>query len=78
MISDLRLKKPQNNREIFEILAENELISEDLKTNLGKMVQFRNILVHDYLKLNREIIYDIVVNGLSDIESFVRVVVEGI
>jgi uncharacterized protein YutE (UPF0331/DUF86 family) len=76
LISDLRLRKPENNRQIFEILAEDKIIPGALAENLGKMVQFRNILVHDYVKLNREIIFDIVINNLDDIENFVRIIVD--
>jgi uncharacterized protein YutE (UPF0331/DUF86 family) len=76
LIADLRLRKPENNREIFEILRENKIIPDELTGSLVKMVQFRNILVHDYVKLDRKIVYDVVVNHLVDVEKFVKVVVE--
>ncbi len=71
IISDLRFRKPENNRDIFEILYENKLLPLELKENLCKMAQFRNILVHDYMKLDRGIVYGIVINNLRDLEEFV-------
>lgn len=76
VISDMRYRKPENNRDIFQILHENKLIDEKLKINLCNMAGFRNILVHDYLKIDREIVYEIILNNLSDIEKFIKVIVE--
>jgi len=39
------------------------------------MAGFRNILVHDYIDLDREIVYDIIKNNLKDIENFREIVV---
>lgn len=71
IISDLRYRKPQNNRDIFEVLYENDILPLELKENLCKMAQFRNILVHDYMKLDRGIVYGIVINNLNDLQEFV-------
>ncbi|WP_055669773.1 type VII toxin-antitoxin system HepT family RNase toxin [Desnuesiella massiliensis] len=70
LISDLNFRRPESNRDIFEILYENRVIDELLKNSLCNMASFRNILVHDYLKLNRGIVYDIIINSLKDIEKF--------
>jgi uncharacterized protein YutE (UPF0331/DUF86 family) len=40
------------------------------------MTGFRNILVHDYMKLDREIVYNIINNNLIDIESFIKIIVD--
>ncbi|MEA4825342.1 MAG: DUF86 domain-containing protein [Clostridium sp.] len=76
VISDMRYRKPENNRDIFEVLYENKLINEKLKINLCNMAGFRNILVHDYLKIDREIVYEVILNNLKDIEKFIKVIVE--
>ncbi|SFA81019.1 type VII toxin-antitoxin system HepT family RNase toxin [Clostridium frigidicarnis] len=74
VISDEGYRKPETNREIFTILYENKVINSTLRDNLSNMVSFRNILVHDYLKLDRGIVYDIIVNNLGDIKSFIKYV----
>lgn len=74
LISDLRFRKPESNRDVFDILYENDIIDRKLKENLCNMASFRNILVHDYLKLDREIVYDIVLNNLDDIITFANII----
>ncbi|MBV7275105.1 DUF86 domain-containing protein [Clostridium sp. PL3] len=76
VISDMRFRKPENNKDIFLVLYENRIIDEKLKNNLCNMAGFRNILVHDYMKLDRAFVYDIINNNLKDIEDFVKIVVE--
>lgn len=76
LISDLNFRKPESNRDLFEILYENKLLKIDLKENLCNMASFRNILVHDYLKLDRGIVYEIIINNLKDIERFVDITAE--
>ncbi|ARC86737.1 hypothetical protein U732_2710 [Clostridium argentinense CDC 2741] len=74
LISDLRFRKPESNRDVFDILYENDIIDRKLKESLCNMASFRNILVHDYLKLDREIVYDIILNNLGDIVSFLNII----
>lgn len=40
------------------------------------MASFRNILVHDYLKLNRGMVYDIIINNLKYIEKFEGIIMD--
>jgi len=37
------------------------------------MIGFRNTLVHDYLEIDRGIVYDILENHLEDIEAVKRI-----
>lgn len=76
IIADMSYRKPHSNREIFEILFENKIINSDLKINLSNMAGFRNILVHDYIDLDREMVYDIIKDNLKDIEDFRDIVIE--
>lgn len=38
------------------------------------MAQFRNVLVHDYAKIDPEIVYMILKKNLSDIREYIRTV----
>ncbi|MGE5605129.1 MAG: type VII toxin-antitoxin system HepT family RNase toxin [Bacteroidota bacterium] len=78
LISDLRLRKPGTNREIFEILNEHGIITAGLRDSLCKMAQFRNILVHDYLRIDREIVFTILRRDLKNLEEFVISVINWI
>lgn len=56
---------PQETRDAFVFLAEAELIDTEMSENLMKMVGFRNVAVHDYRKLNLEIVRSIIHNELE-------------
>lgn len=45
-------------------------ISEKLVNNLIGIANFRNILVHEYDKIDREIIYEKLQNNLDDFKNF--------
>ena len=36
------------------------------------MIGFRNILIHDYLEIDRKIVHDVLQNYLADIEAIKR------
>ena len=74
IISDMRYRKPESNRDIFVILHENEVISSDLMERLSDMASFRNILVHDYIKLDRDIVFDVIKNHLDDFRPVARII----
>ncbi len=61
---------PEYSRHSFEILEENNFLPKPLAANLKKMVGFRNLAVHDYQKMDMDILKNIVENQLSDIETF--------
>lgn len=69
---------PQNSRNIFELLAKNLIISEELSKRMQKMVGFRNIAIHDYTSLNLEIIKTILEKNLSDILEFSSIILKSV
>ena len=68
---------PNSSRELFNLLLENHMISEDTCKQMQGMVGFRNIAVHDYHNLNLEIVVAIIEKHLGDFEGFVREVFSG-
>lgn len=68
-----RLGVPQETREAFVMLEQAKLIGPPLADRLRKMVGFRNIAVHDYQRLNLDIVRTIVVEHLEDFLAFTRV-----
>ena len=56
LIKKYKLGIPKSSKEIFEILEKEKIIDKDLSEKLQKMVGFRNLAVHEYTKLNIEII----------------------
>ena len=54
------------------ILEEAKIIDKELAEKMIKMAGFRNILAYDYAQINYAIVYDILQNKISDIESFIH------
>ena len=69
------LKRPEENQEIFSALRDEKIISEKLAGNLMGIANFRNILVHDYEKIDREIVYEKLRDNLEDFENFRKEIV---
>ena len=69
----IRLKQlgiPQNSRESFSLLADHGFVSEPLADSMMKMIGFRNIAVHEYQKLNPDILKAIIEKHVQEIEVF--------
>mgnify|MGYP000950014586 CR=1 FL=1 len=65
-----RLGIPQDSRDAFTLLEQAKLIPGDLSRRLQAMVGFRNIAIHDYQKLNLEIVRSVLSEHLVDFEVF--------
>lgn len=63
-------KKPNTYRETVELIGTLGIIPKTFAKELSNMVGFRNILVHDYIKINEDIILEILSNNLDDIIKF--------
>lgn len=71
-----RLGIPQDSREAFTMLREAGVLPAELSDHLQAMVGFRNIAVHDYRKLNIEIVRSIIQQRLPDFREFSRVILK--
>lgn len=65
-----KLGLPQGSREAFSLLEEAGWIEDHLSRRMQAMVGFRNVAVHDYQKLNLEIVKNILENHLDDFRAF--------
>ncbi|WP_367971436.1 DUF86 domain-containing protein [Vibrio scophthalmi] len=65
---------PQSSRDSLTLLAQNNVLNEELANNLKKMVGLRNIAVHDYQELNLDIVIHVIKHHLSDFEDFIEAI----
>jgi uncharacterized protein YutE (UPF0331/DUF86 family) len=70
IVADMDLGLPQDYKDVFRILANNNIISESLGKKLESMTGLRNILVHDYLRVDPQRIYTVLQNDLADFDEF--------
>lgn len=67
-----RLGIPQESRDAFALLGEAELIDSSIADKLMRMVGFRNIAVHDYRKLDLDIVKSIIHDDLGVFLDFTK------
>jgi len=75
LISRLGLREPKDNKDLFIVLYENNIISEAVHTAMVKMAGFRNIVVHDYARIEPEIVIGILKKNMSDFNLFAREII---
>ena len=75
LIAGLLLKKPQDYRQVFDILAQNGILPEELLSRVRALVGLRNLLVHEYFEIDHERLHDEAKAGLTDFERFCEAVV---
>jgi uncharacterized protein YutE (UPF0331/DUF86 family) len=54
-------------------MEEKGYISVDLREKWIRIVGFRNVLVHQYIEVDRKIVYDVLQNKLGDLEELKEV-----
>lgn len=69
IISDKKLRTPENNREIFIILNENDLFPAKHLDLIEQMIGLRNIIVHGYDKIDDAVVYGIIKKKIAGIEK---------
>ncbi len=65
---------PENNQDVFRGLAEEGVVSADLLPTLLEMARFRNLIVHDYARIDDARVYGILKKRLSDFDAFAEAV----
>ncbi len=71
-----RLGIPQETREAFDLLERAQLLPGPIADRMRKMVGFRNVAIHDYQKLNLDIVRRIVTEHLDDFLTFTRILLK--
>ncbi len=64
------LRVPQDSRDAFDLMQTHALLDEPLATAMKRMVGFRNVAIHEYNKLNLDIVKSIITTKLDDILMF--------
>ena len=76
VISQRRLGLPQESRDTFALLQDAGLLPTDLAARMQRMVGFRNVAVHEYARLNLDIIHTIITKHLEDFRTFSSTIVK--
>jgi len=72
IISDNNWGVPGSLAGLFDILSEKKVITDETKNIMRQMVGFRNLIVHEYAKLDMEKVYGVFSGRLSDFIGFLK------
>jgi uncharacterized protein YutE (UPF0331/DUF86 family) len=76
IISDKGYRRPVGYADHFTVLRENRILSARLTARMEKMAKFRNLIVHNYDKVDAEIVVGILTKSLDDFDAFKTAVVK--
>jgi uncharacterized protein YutE (UPF0331/DUF86 family) len=71
LVAGLRLGLPAEERDAFEKLREAGVLSPAITETLKRMRGFRNILVHEYTRVDDRIVYDVASARLGEFDAFI-------
>ncbi len=69
LIADQNLGEVRWYRDIPEILNKKGIINDQQEKTWIRMIGFRNALVHDYLDIDRSIVFDVLNKHLNEIDD---------
>jgi uncharacterized protein YutE (UPF0331/DUF86 family) len=70
IVADRGLRAPSTYAETFEILVQAGLMSPGLGQVMIEMTGFRNVIVHEYTRVDAEVVIRILRKGLEDFRRF--------
>ncbi len=76
IISTKGFSRAESYREMFVILAREDILDEALADKLQEMAKFRNLLVHRYAEIDNTRVLDIIKNNLTDVREFQKQILE--
>ena len=74
IVADMKLGLPADSKALFDLLAGHKVLSTPLSKRLASMAGFRNVLVHEYLEIDRRRVYRALNEDLGDFERFIKAV----
>ena len=76
IISDKGMRLPAGYADAFQVLMENAIISKKLFQTMEKMAKFRNVVVHQYEKIDPAIVVSILHRHLGDFEKYKKAIIK--
>jgi uncharacterized protein YutE (UPF0331/DUF86 family) len=76
LISYMKWRTPKSYKDVSLILLENKILNEFLNNKFIEAIEFRNILVHNYIYLNPKQIYDRINDLINILTQIMNIVLE--
>ena len=78
VIAGLELGTIETYSDVPRILADKGYISYDLSERWIKIIGFRNVLVHEYLDVDRKIVHDVLQHQLGDLRALAHALAQSL
>lgn len=73
IVASLGIERPmKDTAEVFSSLAQEDVIPKEFVETMTKITGYRNVLVHDYLEIDRLITYENIQKRLPDLSKFAK------
>lgn len=72
LIADRGYRTPGTYREAFAILLEQGVLGDVLADQMARWAGLRNVLVHLYLAVDHEVLFEILQHDLGQLEEYAR------
>ena len=76
VVNQRHLGVPQESHDAFTLLQIAGILPADLATRMQHMVGFRNLAVHEYIRLNLDVVHAIITKQLEDFRTFSSTIVK--
>jgi len=76
LISNMDWRTPKSYREVGVILKENKVISKDDLKHFIELVKIRNILVHNYVYISPEKVYELAMKYTSILTTLIKRIID--
>jgi len=76
IISEKGLGVPGSTTEMFYVLGKNGYLDSDLTQKMVKAIGFRNLIVHEYGKIELEQVYEIAQNDIKDLNEYLKAIIK--
>jgi uncharacterized protein YutE (UPF0331/DUF86 family) len=74
IISEKGLGVPGSTTEMFYVLGKNGYLDSGLTQKMVKAIGFRNLIVHEYGKIELEQVYEIAQNDINDLNEYLKAI----
>ena len=74
IIAQEGFRTPDDNKDVFVVLSEENVIPAELLPDLIRMARFRNLIVHDYARIDNQIVHTMLKERLGDFDRYAQVI----
>ena len=79
IIKERNLEIPSDEKQAFDVLCEHTIITKEVRTALKDARGMRNIIAHQYGKIDDKLVFEAVTSEISlDVQEFLKQVKKGV